>query len=105
MCTNFRPYQNGLSLTLPQWCEWSAVHKVVLLPDSAPIDNIIYDPLIQDFLLFFSESLLPQSLPLPTLVRSSRFNDKSKIAPFIKKTMPFSLNLIKNKVKLFHAKF
>lgn len=52
MCTNFSPYQNGLSLTLPQWCEWSAVHKVVLLPDSAPIDNIIYVPLIQDFLLF-----------------------------------------------------
>lgn len=105
MCTNFSPHQNGLSLNLPQWCEWSAIHKVILLPDSAPTDNTIYGYLIKDFLLFFSECLFPQSPQLPTLVRSSHFNDKSKIAPFIKKTMPFSLNLIKNKVKLFHAKF
>lgn len=98
MCTNFSPHQNGLSLNLHQRCEWSAVNKVVLLPDSALIDDAIYHHLIRGFLLFLSESLPPRGPPLLTLVRSSHFNEKFKITPFIKKTMPFSLDLIKNKV-------
>lgn len=85
---------NGLCLYLHKQYQWSAIHKVDLLPASS----------LTELLIFSSEPFLPQSPPLTTLVRRSSFNEKFKLPPFIGKQCLFLLILFKNKVKLFCVK-